>query len=300
MPAPPEKQRKLESSTRTGIQEESVQGNTLRGMTMGGVKISTKKGLITLPCVLASKGFPSWLLVLQELKLSPVLVLLSTRRYVAVVQALVPHSCRIIVGQPADAPSIGWHTLGSKPIGLVDGGFKHLLSDWFGSLGMRRVYDTCQQRRAIDGWHNTSISLRHATLGGVTTGRARISAAFRDITPKPSPIPQIAPRDASTMLSAKGASYHYRQAPSERHTQNFACVNVGTPEKPVYHGGGWLPAPLTKATRVLTPIFMPPSIHGQIEPSRVMNFWSVTTHRMSWSLRYRAIIMSWIQTFLLD
>jgi hypothetical protein len=61
------------------------------------------------------------------------------------------------------------------------------------------------------------------------------------------------PRDASTVLSVKGAAHIYRRAPSQRHTANFDCVNVGTAERPVYHGGGWLPAPLTKATCVLTP-----------------------------------------------
>jgi hypothetical protein len=52
-------------------------------------------------------------------------------------------------------------------------------------------------------------------------GKAQISAAFRDVAPKPASVPQIAPRDAITVLSVKGATYHYRRAPSEGHTENL-------------------------------------------------------------------------------
>jgi hypothetical protein len=142
---------------------------------------------------------------------------------VPVVQALMPDSCCIVIGEPSDAFSIGLHMLGTKPLGLVDGKFTTLLSAWFGSLGICKVYATCQQCRAINA------------------------------APKPASVPQIAPRDASTVLSIKGTAYHYRQAPAQGHTENFDCVNVGTAERSVYHGGGWLPAPLTKVTRVLTP-----------------------------------------------
>jgi hypothetical protein len=99
-----------------------------------------------------------------------------------------------------------------------------------------------------------SIALRHAYLGGVTQGHTRLGAAFSSLAPKVLPLPaELAPRDASTVLTVKGVVHLYRRAPNSRHTPNYTCENLGTDNKPIYHGGGWLPARIHRGTRVLTP-----------------------------------------------
>jgi hypothetical protein len=55
------------------------------------------------------------------------------------------------------------------------------------------------------------------------------------------------------VLSVKGVVHQYRRAPSNRHTNDLECENLSTADKPIYHGGGWLPATLHQNIRVLTP-----------------------------------------------
>jgi hypothetical protein len=80
----------------------------------------------------------------------------------------------------------------------------------------------------------------------------------------------------------------------------IACVNVGTTEKPVYHGGGGLAsgAPHQGHSRPYAPHLRLQAFLGQSNPFvAVMNFWYVTMHHISWSPRYSPITLLWIPTF---
>jgi hypothetical protein len=224
--------------------------DSLRGIMMGSVKISSSSILPTTPCVLFSHSFPCWLLVLNELKLTPHAVLLESGNYVDAIRSLVPISCQIRVGNFND---VCLPSLGTRACGLVDGGFNKELGDVLLKWRITRVVYTRQQRRSLPQWNNTSVALRHSHLGGVTLGTCRIGGSFHQAAPTVRSIPFVAPRDASTVLSVKGVAHHYRRAPKHRHTLDFRCENLGTAQKPVYHGGGWLPPCLKRTTHVLTP-----------------------------------------------
>jgi hypothetical protein len=224
--------------------------DSLRGITMGRVKICSTAIILTTPCVVFSHSFPCWLLVLHELKLTPHAVLLESAIYVDAIRALVPISCQIRVG---DWKDVCLPSLGTRAVGLVDGGFNKELGDTLLKWKIKRVVYTRQQRRSLAHWNNISVALRHSHLGGVTLGTCRIGGSFHKAAPSVCPIPFVAPRDASTVLSVKGVAHHYRRAPKQRHTLDFVCENVGTAQRPVYHGGGWLPPRLKRTTRVLTP-----------------------------------------------
>jgi hypothetical protein len=64
--------------------------------------------------------------------------------------------------------------------------------------------------------------------------------------------PPLAPRDVSTVLSCTPQYYAVRRAPPLRHLPDGVCENLGDAARPIYHGGGWLPAGVTPKTRVLT------------------------------------------------
>jgi hypothetical protein len=131
---------------------------------MGSIKLVTQEE-VTRPCVLISSAFPSWLLVDHELKLTPSMVVLTTSRYLPLVEALVPKSCRIFVGLLKNAPFFTLGVSEKLAIGLIDGGLTNLIGSWFKGLGIRRIFSMRQQRRGIAGWNNTSIALRHASSG---------------------------------------------------------------------------------------------------------------------------------------
>jgi hypothetical protein len=199
--------------------------------------------------VFVSDSFPSWLLVTQELKLLPRLVVVSSNRYLDVLQSLLPATCIISVGDIDDFSCPGEPGM----IGFIDGGFTSKLGHWFDSIQINRIFTTRQQRRSVSGWDNTSATMSHAALGGVTIATIRIRGAFRTAAPRPLLPPIIAPRDASTVLGVKGSAHTFRRAPVQRHLADGCCENLGSASHPLYHGGGWLPARLDRQTRVLTP-----------------------------------------------
>jgi hypothetical protein len=217
---------------------------------MGSLKIKTNVESVATDCVLFGHAFPCWLFVINELQLEPQAVFLEKVTYVEAVRALVPTSCQIRVGDDSDVclPALGRNT-----IGLVDGSFTGELTHFLSKWNISRVVYTGQQRRSIAQWNNTSVSLRHARLGGVTLGNVQIGGSFRHKAPRVRAIADIAPHDASTVLSVKGVVHQYRRAPKHRHTPNFECENLGTPKHPIYHGGGWLPAWLNRTTQIMTP-----------------------------------------------
>jgi hypothetical protein len=177
---------------------------------MGSINVNARSTLVTTPCVLVIRSFPSWLLVLDELRLAPHAVLLEEATYVAAIRVLVPASCQIRVGDYSD---VQFDSLGKTAVLLVDGGFTATLALGWHAWGIPRVMHTRQQRRSLSGWNNTSVALPQAYLGGVTLGTIQIGASFRGEAPGIASLPDIAPRDASMILSVKGVAHHYRRAP---------------------------------------------------------------------------------------
>jgi hypothetical protein len=170
--------------------------------------VNTSSIIDTTPCIILCRAFPSWLLVVTELRLTPHAIILETGIYVEVIWALVPSNCQIHVGRHED---VCLPSLGKTALGLVDGSFNVKIGNRLREWRVNWVFYTRQLRRAIDGWNNTSIQLHHSHhLGGVTLGTVRLGAAFRTAAPGVLPIPVIAPRDASTVLSVKGIVHNYQ------------------------------------------------------------------------------------------
>jgi hypothetical protein len=124
---------------------------------------------------------------------------------VDVIRVLVPSTCQIHVGSLKDV-SLPRLRPGSVCL-LGDGNFTVEIGNWLNTWGMERAFYTRQLRRSVKGWNNTSIALRHAYLGGVAHGHVRLGSATRKAASKVTSLPNIAPRDASTVLSVKGVAH---------------------------------------------------------------------------------------------
>jgi hypothetical protein len=116
-------------------------------------------------------------------------------------------------------------------------------------------------RRAVAGWHHTNVIVPHVAVRGVSQFHLQLNDVSRTTPLTAVPTPEIAPRDVSMVLSIKSSSRQIRAPPKHRHAKNLECRNEGSEEHPVYHGGGWLPAIVTKQTRILTPSLFAPKGH---------------------------------------
>jgi hypothetical protein len=98
-------------------------------------------------------------------------------------------------------------------------------------------------------------------LGGVTESIVDLSIyqppGALPLALGPPLAPEI-PRDASTVLSLKEHSSMFRPIPSPDVVEPLNCINLGTTEKPIYHGRGLLPGRLNRHTWVLTPFLCSP------------------------------------------
>jgi hypothetical protein len=217
---------------------------TLRGLTTGSVKIN--RSTDNTKCVVVCQSYPSWVFVLGELGLDPQWV------HAEVVTQVVPTGCKILSGNPTEMSSLlGDHA--RVKLGLIDGALTSSLSALFEGLGVRTVYYTQRMRRRLPGWNNFNACVQHASVGGVTLRTLRFGVLGKAAVGRPLFGPPVAPRDVSTVLSVMPQHHGVRKAPECRHLTDFGCTNLGNTTRPIYHGGGWLPATVTPSTRVLTP-----------------------------------------------
>jgi hypothetical protein len=77
------------------------------------------------------------------------------------------------------------------------------------------------------------------------------------------PLPSAVPRDASTVLSLTEHAKFFRPKPELKVIDPLRCVNLGSSDKPIYHGRGLLPAVLSHDTWVLTPFLYSPKANKQ-------------------------------------
>jgi hypothetical protein len=203
-------------------------------------------------------SFPSWLFVLAKLHLRSALVMLSKATWVAAVQQIVPHSCRILIGEARETSQFlddEWHRCED---GLVGGSITSDTVSLLESCGVSRIYFTRRLRRKVPGWQHSNATVPHNAVGGVTDYLLQLNALSRKRSLSPLPTPAIAPRDVSTVLSIKPTSRQIRPAPKLRHTQDLECRNEGSAAQPIFHGGGWLPGGVSKQTRIITPSLFAP------------------------------------------
>jgi hypothetical protein len=76
----------------------------------------------------------------EELGLTPTMVLLRNAEHLALVETVVPPECRILVGDTTDTSVLAIPTMAK--IGLVDSTLTSALSGVFEGLGITSVYYT--------------------------------------------------------------------------------------------------------------------------------------------------------------
>jgi hypothetical protein len=205
------------------------------------------------PVILWGSDYCSWLCVLKELKLRPVVLILATFDSVDLAQATVGGDCLVILATDLDDLLIKSIT-GMAQLGLVDGRVTSSLCESSARMGLKRIIGNKPLRRSIPGWTHDSWSFQHCDIGGVTTGRMNgVCLALGTSSPGSQDLPTSVPRDASTVLCVQAPSRKYRPAPSCCVVVPLGCVNLGSSERPYYHGGGLIPGNSDRNTEVLSP-----------------------------------------------
>jgi hypothetical protein len=85
---------------RTSICNETVRP-TLQGLVTGSVRIGRQSDSV--PVIVWGDDFPSWLLVLRELRLRTCVVVVSSELHLGLVQSLVEEDCLVITTAHARA-----------------------------------------------------------------------------------------------------------------------------------------------------------------------------------------------------
>jgi hypothetical protein len=105
-----------------------------------------------------------------------------------------------------------------------------------------------------------STNIVHSAVGGVTIKHVGVTVC--SLTPNVfNPVvtgDPVVGRDASTIMGSKGHSLFYRPAPLDIHLTPLRCEILGNARTPFVHGGGLLPADVSRKTRVLTPTLFAP------------------------------------------
>ena len=130
--------------------------------------------------------------------------------------------------------------------------------------GARLILSTERRRKMISGmgWKQSCRErISHKFVGGVTERVVDLSVFQPLGSPELRPsseLVQEVPRDASTVLSLKEYCKYFRPIPANEVVEPLTCVNLGTSERPYYHGRGLLPKTLTRDTWILTPFLFSP------------------------------------------
>jgi hypothetical protein len=231
---------------------------TLRGLTSGVISVGDKSRIGS--CILIGDQFCAWLPHVQFLGLKIVGILLKSSKLLKLIESKFGDQCDVQVGD--------WNAANMKAdVVLVDGSASQAEFEVANRSESRIVLSTTRRRSnsnrcSTSGWkqvHRERIS--HQQRGGVTAKIVDLTIhqprESRDIEPGP-PLVQEVPRDASTVLSLKEHCNFFRPIPTPEVIDPLRCVNLGSDEKPIYHGRGLLPASLTRDTWVLTPFLFSP------------------------------------------
>jgi hypothetical protein len=230
---------------------------TLRGLTSGVINVGDTG--VRGSCILVGDQFSAWLPHVGFLGLKLVGVLLSSNQLLSLIEDKVGDTCDVQVGEWGSSQM-------QADVVLVDGVATRDVLDMASRSGARLVLSTvrkCSSKGVSrTGWTQVERErISHSFVGGITERVVDFcisrpaEAASLALGP---PLAQEVPRDASTVLSLMEHAKYIRPMPSPDVVEPLACLNLGSVERPIYHGRGLLPQDLTRDTWVLTPFLFSP------------------------------------------
>jgi hypothetical protein len=233
---------------------------TLRGLTSGKISVTDRGAYGS--CILMGDQFCAWTPHLGYLGLKVVGVLLKSSQLLDVLEAALGDDCDVQVND--------WSLSNMQAdVLLIDGAPDKASFSVATSSRVKLVLSTGRKRTNSSrfGWQLVSRErISHQYVGGISdktvdfTVYQPVGATLLD---SGSPLPREVPRDASTVLSLKAHAKFFRPRPTLEVVDPLRCVNLGSVEKPIYHGRGLLPAALSRITWVLTPFMFSPKINNE-------------------------------------
>jgi hypothetical protein len=220
---------------------------TLRGLTMGSIKMTKESG-DRIRCVVVGDKYPCWLPHCGALGLEVARVYVQSTDFVKIIASQVLSTCEVQVGEiPSKFPL--------SSVVLVDGPATTRILEEAKMSRTKMVLSTRRRRRAAHGWAVRTQALIHNLLGGVTEKTQELVVHL----PVNSPLVSLSgeprggqERDASTVLIVNEFCHLMRKIPDPLEVFPLRSLNLGTDQRPVYHGGGLLPTFLDRSTWVLT------------------------------------------------
>jgi hypothetical protein len=164
--------------------------------------------------VLWGDNFCSWVSIVHELQLRPVVVILSCFHSVDLIKASVRNNCVVVLESDLN-PSLLRSLRGLAKLGLVDGRTKSSMCDIALQLGVTCLIGTKTLQRPIAGWTHDKWSFQHCNMGGITTScMAGCCLALGNEPPRLQALPYLVPQDASSVLCVQAPARKYWPAPS--------------------------------------------------------------------------------------
>ena len=198
-------------------------------------------------CILVGDQFCSWLPHVGFLGLKLTGVLLRSDSLLSLLEAKVGNVCDVLVGDWKSAQM-------NADVVLVDGPACAEVIRVASRSGARLILSTKRRRKMPSGlgWMQVCRErISHQFVGGVTERVVDLSV-FRSLG---APLLRVGPalvkevlRGASTVLSLKEYCKYFRPIPTNKVVEPLSCVNLGTADRPYYHGRGLLPKALTRDT----------------------------------------------------